>query len=132
MISKIEVALRARLIESLLVHKDPLILHDTSVFKDKKLYWINMAAICSEISRSKDVFIAHNFSNHEGEIPVWAAIEVLSFGTLSKIIKNLKSGEESALSFLVKQYGYISEKNKLVYPSRNMLSSWIQSIFFFY
>lgn len=43
--------------------------------------------IASEIARSNDVFIKHNFEKHEGEVPVWAVVEVLSFGTLSKIIK---------------------------------------------
>ena len=40
-----------------------------------------MATVASEIARSNDVFIKHNFDNHDGEVPVWAAVEVLSFGT---------------------------------------------------
>lgn len=39
MISKIEVALRVRLVEALLIHNDVLILQDSSIFKDKKMYW---------------------------------------------------------------------------------------------
>ena len=89
MISKIEVALRVRLVEALLIHGEPLVLQDSSIFKEKKLYWQNMSTVASEIARSNDVFIKHNFDNHDGEVPVWAAVEVLSFGTLSKIIKNL-------------------------------------------
>ena len=96
MISKIEVALRVRLVEALLVHEDALILQDSSIFKGKKMYWQNMSTIASEIARSNDVFIKHNFDNHDGEVPVWAAVEVLSFGTLSKIIKNLKTGTGSS------------------------------------
>lgn len=84
MISKIEIALRVRLVEALLIHGDPLILQDSSIFKEKKMYWQNMSTIASEIARSNDVFIKHNFDNHEGEVPVWAVVEVLSFGTLSK------------------------------------------------
>ena len=91
MISKIEVALRVRLVEALLIHGEPLVLQDSSIFKEKKRYWQNMATVASEIARSNDVFIKHNFDNHDGEVPVWAAVEVLSFGTLSKIIKNLKT-----------------------------------------
>ena len=101
MISKIEVALRVRLVEALLTHGDALILQDSSIFKEKKMYWQNMSAIASEIARSNDVFIKHNFNEHEGEVPVWAAVEVLSFGTLSKIIKNLKTGSGSSYSILV-------------------------------
>jgi abortive infection bacteriophage resistance protein len=36
MISKIEVALRVHLVESLLVHGDALILQDSSIFKEKR------------------------------------------------------------------------------------------------
>ena len=88
MISKIEVALRVRLVEALLIHGEPLVLQDSSIFKEKKRYWQNMATVASEIARSNDVFIKHNFDNHDGEVPVWAAVEVLSFGTLSKIINH--------------------------------------------
>ena len=72
MISKIEVALRVRLVESLLIHMEPLVLQDSSIFKKKKLYWQNMSTVASEIARSNDVFIKHNFDNHDGEVPVWA------------------------------------------------------------
>ena len=36
MLSKIEVALRARVVDALLIHEDALILQDSSIFKDKK------------------------------------------------------------------------------------------------
>ena len=68
-------------------------MQDSSIFNEKKLYWQNMSTVASEIAQSNDVFIKHNFDNHDGEAPVWAVIEVLSFGTLSKIIKNLKIGK---------------------------------------
>ena len=128
MISKIEVALRARLAEALLTHGDALILQDSSIFKEKKLYWQNMSTVASEIARSNDVFIKHNFDNHDGEVPVWAAVEVLSFGTLSKIIKNLKTGTGSSYSILAANYQYKSKKGNLVNPSQKMLTSWIQGV----
>lgn len=128
MISKIEVALRVRLVEALLVHGEALVLQDSSIFKEKKLYWQNMSTIASEIARSNDVFIRHNFDNHDGEVPVWAAVEVLSFGTLSKIIKNLKTGTGSSYSILAANYQYKSKKGNLINPSQKMLASWIQSI----
>lgn len=128
MISKIEISLRVRLVEALLVHEEPLILQDSSIFKDKKLYWQNMSVIASEIARSNDVFIKHNFDNHEGEVPVWAAVEVLSFGTLSKIIKNMKTGVGSSYSIFAANYQYKSKKGNWVNPSQKMLASWIQGV----
>lgn len=128
MISKIEVALRVRLVEALLIHNDVLILQDSSIFKDKKMYWRNMSTISSEIARSNDVFIKHNFKNHEGEIPVWAIVEVLSFGAMSKIIKNLKTGLDSAYVILANNYKYVSKKGNFVRPSQKMFTSWVQGI----
>lgn len=128
MISKIEVALRVRLVEALLIHGEPLVLQDSSIFKEKKLYWQNMSTVASEIARSNDVFIKHNFDNHDGEVPVWATVEVLSFGTLSKIIKNLKTGSGSSYSILAANYQYKSKKGNLVNPSQKMFASWIQGV----
>ena len=63
---------------------------------------------------SNDVFIKHNFDNHDGEVPVlWATVEVLSFGMLSKIIKNLKTGTGSSYFILASNYQYKSKKGKL-------------------
>ena len=87
-----------------------------------------MSTIASEIARSNDVFIKHNFNNHDGEVPVWAIVEVLSFGTLSKIIKNLKTGTGSSYSVLAANYQYKSKKGNLVNPSKKMFTSWILNI----
>ncbi len=100
-LSQIEVALRSRLVNAFQLSHDALILNDSSVFKDKKTFWKNQSTIASEISRSNDVFIEHNFNNHDGAIPIWAAVEVMSFGTLSKTLKNMKTGSKSAFSELI-------------------------------
>ena len=128
MLSKIEVALRVKLVEALLIHNDALILLDSSVFVDKEKYWRNMSSIASEIARSNDVFIKHNFSNHDGEIPVWAAVEVMSFGSLSKVIKNLTPNNGGSFSVLATNYKYKSPKGNIVTPSKKTLSSWIQAV----
>lgn len=128
MISKIEVALRARLAEALLIHKEAFVLHDSSIFEQKKLHWQNLSTMASEIARSNEVFIKHNFDNHDGMVPVWAAVEVLSFGTLSKIIKNLKADAGSSYSILAANYRYKSKKGSLVKPSQKMLASWVHCV----
>ena len=128
MISKIEVALRTRLVDALLIHGDALIFKDSSIFVEKDKYWSNLATVSSEIARSGDVFIRHNFKKHEGEIPVWAMVEVISFGTLSKIIKNLKHGPGSSYAALADNYKYISPKGKSVLPSQKRFSSWVKAV----
>ncbi len=126
--SAIEVALRARLTEALLIYNDALVLMDPVVFDNKEHYWRNLGVISSEISRSNDVFIQHNFRNHEGAIPLWAAVEVMSFGTLSKTVKNLSTGAGSAYSKLAQNYRYNTANGNQAAPSKKMLSSWIQSV----
>ena len=127
-LSEIEVALRARLSDALLVYKDALVLENPAKFNDKELFWRNMGVVSSEIARSSDVFIKHHFNNHEGDIPVWAAVEVMSFGTLSKIIKNLLTGRSSAFDSLATRYTYTSASGVPVKPSMRMLSSWTHSL----
>ena len=124
----IEVALRVRLTEALLVYEDALVLMDSAIFADKKKYWDNLGSISREIARSNDVFIKHNFENHDGEIPLWAAVEVMSFGTLSKTVKNLTTGANSAYSRLAQCYRFTTAKGKLAAPTKKMLSSWIQAV----
>lgn len=126
-LSQIEVALRARLVNAFQITQDALILNDPSAFKNKQLYWKNQSTIASEIFRSNDVFIEHNFINHDGAIPLWASVEVMSFGSLSKIIKNLKTGNQSVFSTLIQHYQFKNNHGIYVNPSKDMFTSWIQS-----
>ena len=124
----IEVGLRSRLCDALLIHQDALVLHDPQYFSDKKLYWENIGTLSKEIARSNDVFIRHNYDNHEGQIPIWAAVEIMSFGNLSKTIKNLKTGATGSVPMLLRNYQYKSKRQKMVTPSLQMFSSWIQAV----
>ncbi len=128
MIMDIEVSLRVRLVEALVLHNDPLILMDSTVFDDKQLFWKNLSAVAAEIARSNDVFIKHNFKNHDGEIPIWAAVEIMSFGTLSKTIKNLKTGAGSSYAILADYYKFKTQKGNMAVPSKGMFSSWVQAV----
>lgn len=124
MATEIEIALRARLNETLLAYNDALVYMDPSIFNDKKKYWENLGKISSEIARSKDLFIQHQFKNHEGQVPLWAAVEVMSFGTLSKLIENLPIPIQKSLSHY---YLSVSPKGNTV-NSYRMICSWIHSI----
>ena len=122
---EIEVSIRARLVEAFQSTGEPLALNDPLFFKDKKNYWDNTATIASEIKRSSDDFVKHNFNIYNGLIPVWAAVEVLSYGTLSKTIKNLKPHANSPFSLLVRNYSYTNSSGKVITPSQDMFSSWV-------
>ena len=126
-LSQIEVSLRARLVSALLLRGDALILNDPSIFGEKDKYWKNQSAISSEIARSSDVFIKHNFTKYDGAIPLWASVEVMSFGTLSKVIKNLKPNTPE-FKALAGNYKFTGQSGNPVTPSQGMLTSWIQSV----
>ena len=127
-LSQIEVALKSQLVNAFQITHDALVLNDPSVFKDKKTFWKNQSTIASEISRSNDVFIEHNFDNHDGAIPIWAAVEVMSFGTISKTIKNMKTGSNTAFSELIKNYKFKNSNERDINPSKDMFTSWIQAV----
>ena len=128
-LKKIEVSLRVRFKEAMLGFEgDPLVLRSPAAFSDKKTYWRDFTSVASEIARSNEVFIKHNFLYHEGDIPIWAAVEVMSFGTLSKLIKNLKTGKGSPYESIAEFYKFTTAKGHTVRPSMKMLSSWIRSL----
>jgi len=51
-----------------------------------------------EIGRSQELFIKHHIEKYEGQVPVWVAVEVLSFGALSKLFSNMKSEDQNAIA----------------------------------
>ena len=124
---KIEVTLRARLTEALRQTNDVLALYDPSNFKEKNKFWENYSSIASEIGRSSDHFIKHNYNNHDGVIPVWAILEVLQYGTLSKIIKNLKTGRGTVFDILASCYKIPTISGGEHTPSPDQFTSWIQA-----
>ncbi|MCD8153898.1 MAG: Abi family protein [Clostridiales bacterium] len=127
--SAIEVSLRVRLIEALLsVCHDALALYEPGAFFDKSLYWKNIGTLSAEIGRSNDVFIKHNFDKHDGMVPIWAAVEIMSFGNLSKTIKNLRDDKGTAGRHLVSNYYYLSPKGNRVVPQFDMFTSWTHAV----
>lgn len=110
-LSQIEVALRSRLVNAFQITQDALIINDPSAFKDKKLYWKNQGTIASEISRSNDVFIEHNFNNHDGAIPIWASVEIMSFGVINP------QPRYNGLKALLKNYDGVYDIDRLNFPA---------------
>ena len=128
MTCQVEIALHTRFCEAMLLSGDPLAYLNPLFFKDKAIFWRNTSSLSSEIARSTDVFISHNYTNHDGQIPIWAAVEVMSFGTLSKYIKNLSVGSHSIFRYLSKFYSYKTSKGNLACPNQDMLTSWIHAV----
>lgn len=132
-LSKVEVALRAHLVEAFILSGDALSYMDASYISNKHDFWMNMSSVSKEINRSSDVFIKHQFDEHDGLVPVWGAVEVMSFGTLSKIIcslGNTKKGNnpqvaKSMFQTITRYYQYSTAKNNSILPKPETFSSWL-------
>ena len=102
-IEKIEVSVRTKIVQIYSEHTG-----DSHWFLDEKLYKVFyndedvskytllMRDIKNEISRSNEDFIKHYIDRYEDpELPpAWMTLEVLSFGTLSKLYKLLLKSEQ--------------------------------------
>ena len=50
-----------------------------------------------EVSKSKDVFVKHHYDTYgnTGRMPTWKALEVISFGKLSRLLSQLISNDDA-------------------------------------
>ena len=116
-IEKIEVNVRCRIanyfadVYGVLGYKDP------GNFGDEGYYNIFVEDIKEEIGRNSKAPFVRNFKeNYEGgELPIYALVEVFSFGTLSKFYKNMKNTDKKAVA---KSFGI----------GYTYLESWLESI----
>lgn len=69
-----------------------------------------------ELVRSKELFVTHYKTKYEGRYPIWLAIEVLSFSSLSILYTNLKPEDKRIIS---KQFGLKTAK---------LLDGWLHSM----
>lgn len=52
-----------------------------------------------EISANqRSAFVAHHQNNYEGRFPVWAVVELFSFGMLSRFYSDMKTADQKALA----------------------------------
>ncbi|MBP1904218.1 abortive infection bacteriophage resistance protein [Paenibacillus turicensis] len=71
---------------------------ESSHFENENYHETFVTELNKEISRSQEIFIKHHFSKYEGNIPIWVAIEILSFGTLSKLYSNMKNEDKNYIA----------------------------------
>lgn len=67
-------------------------------------------------SRKGELFIQHHFKKYDGIIPIWAAIEVTSFGFISKLYRNLNEDIKKHIAKIYYNVPYY------------YLESWLQSL----
>ncbi len=130
--SKIEIALRAYFVEAMISTNDALSYLDPSFFETKENFWNNIASISRDIGRASEIFIKHQFDDHGGLVPIWAVVEVMSFGTLSKVLDSLGASKNSKskmlFNIIAQHYSYNTTKAHGVLPNPDFIKSWLQCI----
>lgn len=94
MIERIEIGLRTRLIYQLSLAYGPWWFEDVSLFSNAQLWQKHLDDLKKEIDRSHEVFIGEHFRKYATDSrypPAWKSLEVISFGLLSKLYKNLRN-----------------------------------------
>lgn len=99
-IEKVEVNFRCRIANYFCCKYGVLGYKNSDNFIDKERHDKLLEEIESEIGRNKKSPFVRNFQdNYEGgELPLYAAIELFSFGTLSKFYKNMKGEDKKAIA----------------------------------
>ena len=97
---------------------------DVGLFKDKCIFRNCLENIQKEVSRSNEDFLKEHFTKYDTPSlpPVWKTMEVVSFGTLSKLYGNFSDTEvkkEVARSFGLPQYLYLESWMKCAAVLRN-------------
>jgi abortive infection bacteriophage resistance protein len=117
-VQSIEIALRTKVIHYVSLKYGPFWFADENLAVDKKLAIDNLAHIQKELKRSKEDFIQNHYNKYDTPPypPVWKTLEVISFGTLSKLFANL--ADVSVKKRIARDLGL---------PQHKYLESWITS-----
>ncbi len=118
-IEYIEIALRTKMIYHLSLNYGGLWYLNSSLFDDSEIYENTIKELEKEFLRSQEIFIKDQRNRYPNEnADAWKILEVASFGTLSKLYKNLKH-QLPEKSLIAKEMGLNLNKE---------LSSWLESI----
>ena len=97
---------------------------DSTICANERMFQDNLIRIRQEVNRSKEDFIQEHFAKYDDPEfpPVWKVLEVVSFGTLSKLFYNIKDTtvkKKVAKSFHLPQYIYLESWIKSAVILRN-------------
>lgn len=104
-IEQIEIEFRTQIAYHLSVKygSDVLIHKDNFVYKTNKdgktIYSIILENLNKEIDRQGNKpFVKHHIKNYNGNFPIWASVELMSFGNLSSLFSILKDEDQKEIS----------------------------------
>ena len=95
-VERLEVSIRTQWAYHLAHTYGPHSYLDATIFKSNKLHQSYVRKLEEELGRSKEVFVAHykNKYSEPAHPPVWAVVEVMSLGQLSKWVAGLTRGRD--------------------------------------
>ena len=114
----IEIAFRTHISYETAHKFGPLGYKDKENFINEKFHQesLDELEILIKKSRKGELFIQHHFKKYDGIIPIWAAIEVTSFGFISKLYRNLNEDIKKHIAKVYYNVPYY------------YLESWLQSL----
>lgn len=115
-LEKIEIAIRSQMTYILSHNKNIFWYTDTQYFSSQKEHFYSLKKLQAEYDRSDEQYIK-NFRNKYSDPlpPSWMMLGIISFGTLSKLYRNLRPGLSKR--YIAKEFGL----------DENTFSSWIHS-----
>jgi abortive infection bacteriophage resistance protein len=94
----IEISFRTH-IAYLIAHKYGAVGYkDYKNFKNKEYHEKILKSLQEEIDRSNELFVEHYKNKYEGVFPIWVAVELISFGQLSKLYSNLEDEDQDNIA----------------------------------
>lgn len=120
-IESIEIALRNKLIHHPSLELSPWWFEDSNNFKDTVSHTDVLISIDRELQQTKEVFIKEHYKKYHTDTrrpPAWKTLEVVSFGTISKLYGNLKNAIK-AKNTIAQEFGIVNH---------TFLPSWLQAI----
>ena len=118
-VQSVEIALRSKVIHHLSMKYGAFWFMDEHLSDNQTLFNENLSHIGKELKRSREDFISEHFAKYTSPQfpPVWKTLEVVSFGTLSKLFENF--GDKHVKIIIAREFNL---------PQHLHLESWIKSI----
>ena len=126
-VQSVEIALRSKIIHHLSIKYGAFWFMDESLSDNRDLFIENLSHIRLELKRSREDFISEHFRKYDFPQypPVWKTLEVVSFGTLSKLFENFSDKRVKkiiAREFNLPQHLYLESWIKCIAVLRNCIA----------
>ena len=115
----IEIAARTKISHHFAMACGPFWFMDSSLAANEYRYNKNLESLRMELSRCRDEYIKEHFRKYDAPEfpPSWKALEVASFGTLSKLYSNM--GDFNVMKRVARDFNM---------PQHEYLRSWLESL----